>query len=217
MEPDISLKGVGGIYRILNLVNGKCYIGRTICFYRRCHHYIYDFKNQRSKQINEYLLRSMTKHGLHNFKYEVLEFCAADIMGEREIYWMDYHHSCNREFGYNLRRDSSGGMEVSDETREKISKRLIKEWKSGIRDSHSEKLKKSWESRDKAAQGEFFRKVLTKYKYLVYYSENVATEMYYRDLKTAGLKSVISTFHKKKTNDVTFKGLRIRRVMVDED
>ena len=39
----------------------------------------------------------------------------------------------NRNKGYNIRYDSEGKCFVSDETREKISNRLKKEWKEGKR------------------------------------------------------------------------------------
>lgn len=206
-----KFKHQGGVYKITNTVNGKCYIGRTMCFYRRSHHYIYDFNNQRSRQINEYLLRSMTKHGLDNFTFSVVEICEMDIVEDRELFWMEYFNSTDRDFGYNLRKDKSGAMIVHDSTRKKISDRLKLEWDSGTRDGHSEKLKASWDQRDRVAQSALMSKNLTKYVYVVQgldFSETV----FYTKLKELGLRGCIGKFAKDKTDVVDFKGYRIERV-----
>lgn len=210
-----KFKGQEGIYKITNIINGKCYIGRTSCFYRRSHHYIYDFHNQRSRQINEYLLRSMNKYGLDNFTFNVIEICDKDEVEDRELFWMDYFNSTDRDKGFNLRADKSGAMIVHESTRKKISERLKKEWDSGIRSEHSNKLKKSWESRDREAQGRLFTQIKTKYKYIV---SNLDMELVllYKDLVEMKLHGVIGKFAKHKTNKVEFKGFTIERVVANE-
>lgn len=210
-----KFKGQEGIYKITNIVNGKCYIGRTSCFYRRSHHYIYDFHNQRSRQINEYLLRSMNKYGFDNFTFNVIEICDKDEVEDRELFWMGYFNSTDRDKGFNLRADKSGAMIVHESTRKKISERLKKEWDSGIRSEHSDKLKKSWESRDREAQGRLFTQIKTKYKYIV---SNIDTKLVllYKDLVEMKLSGVIGKFAKYKTDKVEFKGFTIERVVVNE-
>lgn len=209
-----KLKGQGGIYKITNAVNGKCYVGRTSDFYRRSHHYIYDFYNQRSRQINEYMLRSMTKYGIEKFTFSVIEVCNQDIVEERELFWMKYFNSTDRNFGYNLRIDESGAMIVHELTRKKISERLKSEWSSGTRDGHSDKLKASWENRDREAQSKLMSKNLTKYLYRISrgeYSEDVS----YKILKELGLCGCTGKFAKYNTDLVEFKGYSIERLRVD--
>lgn len=213
---DVSkFKDQEGIYKITNIVNGKCYIGRTSCFYRRSHNYIYDFNNQRSRQINEYLLRSMLKHGIDKFTFCVIEICDKDEVEDRELFWMDYFKSASKDFGYNLRKDKSGAMIVHNSTREKISARLKKEWDSGIRSGHSEKLKQSWETRDREAQGKLFSKIKTKYAYKVSRNDYEKT-LLYKDLVEMKLHGVIGKFAKHQTDVVEFKGYKIERIRLND-
>ena len=209
-----KFKSQGGVYKITNTVNGKCYIGRTTCFYRRSHHYIYDFNNQRSRQINDYLLRSMIKHGLNKFTFSVIEICDMDFVEDRELFWMEYFNSTDRDKGYNLRKDKSGAMIVHDLTREKISKRLRVEWESGIRDDHSDKLKLSWNHRDRSAQSKLMSKNLTKYIYLVQ-GADFTGKVPYKELREMNLHGCLGKFAKYKTNIVDFKGYRIERIKIE--
>lgn len=81
--------------------------------------------------------------------------------------------SLNREKGYNLRYDSEGKCFCSSETSEKISNRLKKEWESGIRDGHSEKMKDYWNNNEerKEQQRKIMSKNKTKYLYTIYNPE----------------------------------------------
>jgi group I intron endonuclease len=63
----------------------------------------------------------MQKHGIENFVFEVIEECIDDSINEREIYWIAYFDSTNRNNGYNLSR---GGEEIKEETRRKLSEAL---------------------------------------------------------------------------------------------
>jgi group I intron endonuclease len=78
------------------------------------------------KHENEHLINAWHKYGEENFDYKVLEyFETVDevLIKERELYWMDFYQSINRDKGYNLRRDSSTKMILHSETVEKYKKR----------------------------------------------------------------------------------------------
>jgi group I intron endonuclease len=137
-------KNKSGIYAIINRVNNKIYIGKTKNFYKRYHQYLYDIKNKKTEHINTYLLNSIIKHKSENFRFEIIEILnlnKINLFNEKELFWMDIYNSCIKLKGYNLRRDSSTGMIVHEETSKKISERLKKEWLEGIRKDHSKKLK----------------------------------------------------------------------------
>ena len=104
-------------------------------------------------------------------------------------------------------------MIVHDLTRKKISERLKKEWKDGIRAQHSLKLSKKWKSTPerKMQQAKIMTNVLTKW----YYKINNET-LSYQELVEKGYKNVIASFHKKKSNIVKFKGQLIERVMTND-
>lgn len=198
-----------GIYKIINEINGKVYIGKTNNFYRRYHQYKYAYKTKNLDKINSYLLNSMIKYGCDNFTYEMVESCEIDKLSELELHWMTLFNSVDREHGYNLRLDSSTGMIVHPETSLKISERLKKEWSEGKRDDHSDKLKLSWNDRDKGEQGRLFSKYLTKYEYLIYLEYVIIVT--YNELANMGYRGVLGKFSKKKTDEVIFKGVKIVR------
>ena len=77
---------MGYIYKIVNKVNNKCYIGQTI------RHYGQRWRNHRSEAFNvnsakyDYpLYRAIRKYGLENFDFIIIEECNNKILTEREI------------------------------------------------------------------------------------------------------------------------------------
>lgn len=212
MKPN-SLHNKCGIYCIRNLVTNKVYIGKSKNIYKRIHQHIYDLKNNR-KHENPYLQNSWNKYGRKSFEYFVLEFLEEneELVAKRELYWMKKYDSLNK--GYNLRSDSDSRIIIHKNTSKKISKRLKKEWSEGIRSKHGEKLSKNWENNDerKEKQSKLFSKLKTKYFYRI----NNNSLIDYGELVKLGYKNVQATFHKKKCNIVTFKGVTIERVKIED-
>lgn len=61
------------------------------------------------KRENQHFINAWHKYGRDNFVYVVLEtfdFIDDSVLKERELYWMDFYQSHDRDYGYNLRRDS---------------------------------------------------------------------------------------------------------------
>lgn len=199
----------GGIYRIRNKVNGKLYIGRTKSFKRRFQQYIYDFNNQRIDHINQYLLNSMSFHGFENFAFEIVEICELSVQQDRELYYIEYYDTTNKEKGYNLRKDVNGSMITHEDTSNKISKRLKVEWENGVRKHHSELMKESWKNRDKSFQSSVMSRNLTKWKYSI----DGGPFILYKELKELGLMGSLGKFSKSNENKIVFKGLTIERVL----
>lgn len=116
-----------GIYCIMNTVNNKKYIGKSIDIHRRMQDHVSKLR-AKSKDENRHLINSWHKHGESNFIYFVVEVTSKEMLSERELFWMMQFKCLDRDKGYNLRLDSSSGMEVSQETRDKLSVSQSKRW-----------------------------------------------------------------------------------------
>lgn len=215
MKPNKFLTGRSGVYGIRNIVNHKIYVGKTHCMYKRCHQYVGDFKDNRSGRINSYLLNAITKSGIDNFEFFPLEFCDNSALSERELYWILNLKSTERNFGYNLRLDTTGGMIPNDETRRKITDSLRVQYEDGRRSGadHSKKMIENWKNNPGRAeqQSRILSNIKTKYEYVLYFSDGTSESCMYDRLKELDLHQSMSVFHRKKTNDVVFRNVRIVR------
>lgn len=140
-----------GVYRILNLLNGKVYIGSSaISFKSRWASHISRLKKNRHE--NAYLQNSWNKHGADNFKFEKLEEVSHEehlskeefleaLLG-REQHWLDHYKSYDRDKGYNvcLIAGSSFGIKRTQEQVEKNKKTQRDLYRSGEMLSYNAKL-----------------------------------------------------------------------------
>lgn len=111
-----------GIYSITHRASGKRYIGKSINIESRLwsHKYALTRPERDKKHTNRHLYNAVQKHGWEAFATEILEtFVEIDeaLIAARELHWMDHYRTCDRTYGYNLRRDSSTKMIVHEETR----------------------------------------------------------------------------------------------------
>ncbi len=146
---------IQGIYRILNTITGKCYIGSSINIKSRWGGHRASLKSGLSKNIK--LLRAWNKYGESAFDFSVIEIVIGDKeeLYKKEQFWMDFYNSV--ENGYNICKAAGSvagitrsketrhkmsvakiGKRPTDETREKISKT-----KTGRKHSEETKLKMS--------------------------------------------------------------------------
>lgn len=86
------------IYKIVNIIDNKIYVGQTRNFESRKlgHHYQAKRGNFRP------LYASIRKHGIENFIFEVIEECEDNIVNEREKFWIAELKSTVDKYGYNL-------------------------------------------------------------------------------------------------------------------
>lgn len=121
-----------GIYAIRNKTNGKVYVGQSVNILQRWRSH-----RARSKQPNHIdkdlpVYRALTKYGIDNFEFIILEECDKEQLNEREIYWIKYYDSYNN--GYNATlgggNNKNIGVKLSEKEVEEIQYLLINTNKS---------------------------------------------------------------------------------------
>lgn len=91
-------KDCSGIYKITNCEDKRCYIGRSTSVRKRLQEHIKSaigIENIASQRIHDV----MREKGLWNFRFELLEACPKDQLGEREKYYIEFFDS--QAYGYN--------------------------------------------------------------------------------------------------------------------
>ena len=109
-----------GIYKIVNSINGKLYIGSALNIMTRFathKHLLFE-----GKHFNLHLHNAWDKYGSDNFLFEILEECDKECLKDKEEYYIQTLKSNDRELGYNIRINCSTnlGLKSSNETREKL-------------------------------------------------------------------------------------------------
>lgn len=118
------------IYKIVNKVNGKFYIGSTNNLIKRWRNH----KSSLNRNVHEnsYLQKAWNKYGEAAFEFFVLEEVNDDNRIEREIYYINETKCYDRDIGYNFDKnpsDKSGannpfyGKNHKEQTKQKL--RLI--------------------------------------------------------------------------------------------
>lgn len=106
---------MGYIYKITNNINGKIYIGQTRTTEpRRWQQHVWHANND-SNDDSMLLCKAIRKYGKENFTRTIIEECDNQRLNEREIYWINYFNSTNREIGYNIEKGGEGHSKYSDE------------------------------------------------------------------------------------------------------
>ena len=93
------------IYKIINNLNQKMYIGKTTnTIEHRWKEHCQEYKRDQEK--SRPLYAAMNKYGLENFTIEKVEECSMDILNKREQFWSEYYGTF--KFGYNATMGGDG-------------------------------------------------------------------------------------------------------------
>ena len=124
------------IYKTTNLVNGKIYIGQD------------KHNNPRYLGSGKILHLAFQKHGIENFKKEIVEVCESqEMLNQREEFWISFYDSTNRNIGYNIALGGNGGDTISKHPNKYEICKLI-----------SKSNKKIWEDEEYLAKMSLIRK-----------------------------------------------------------
>ena len=110
-----------GVYSILNLINGKQYIGSTSMNFKiRWYRHLYKLKL--NKHEARHLQDSFNLYGENMFAFIIIETCNPKECLIREQHYINTLQVCNREFGYNScpTAGNNRGRKLSEETKAKI-------------------------------------------------------------------------------------------------
>lgn len=116
-----------GIYRIINIVNGKFYIGSSKNLEKRKKEHFRELKA--NKHANAKLQHAYNKYGKDSFKFEILEH-VVDVSSllNTEQKWLDKFKTYDREVGYNIAINASApmkGRKHTEETKKRFSEMRI--------------------------------------------------------------------------------------------
>lgn len=107
---------MGLIYKITCSVNSKVYVGQTTktLAERWMMHLVHVRTGRRCALQN-----SIRKHGVGNFKIELIEQCSDEALNNREVYWISILGSAEPLKGYN--RTQGGSEPITNEVRHLLS------------------------------------------------------------------------------------------------
>ena len=117
-----------GIYRIVNKINGKCYIGKSANIEQR-------FKKHKNKASygTEVIYQAFRKYGIDNFDFSIIEECSLELLSDREKYWIQYYNSYEK--GYNSTLGGDGNLRINYQ-------KVVEEFKkNGLLYSNSKKFR----------------------------------------------------------------------------
>lgn len=129
------------IYKIINKINNKIYIGKTNDIEKRIKRHLRSVKNK----VNRYLYDAINHYGWENFDVEIIEECTDSEANEKEKFYIRKNQSNLHEFGYNM---TSGGDGVytlsnwSEEERNELYK-IKSEKQTGFKHSNETRKKMS--------------------------------------------------------------------------
>lgn len=95
----VSYRGAG-IYSIVNVVNGKVYVGSAMAVRGRQATHRSLLRGRR--HYNKHLQSAWDKYGEKGFRWRLLEKCGPSTLESREQHWIDTLKASNPTNGYNI-------------------------------------------------------------------------------------------------------------------
>ena len=116
----------GSIYKITNILNGKMYIGKTLhSIQKRFQEHIKD--SQKVRYDKRPLYDAMNKYGIENFELTLVENAEAELLDEREKYWIEYYDTYKNGYNATLGGEGKTLYDYDQLIEDYLSGSLIKE------------------------------------------------------------------------------------------
>lgn len=112
-----------GIYKFLNPITNKVYIGQSIDIRSRYQAHKSNHLNPNYINYNAYFYKALRKYGFENFNFEIIEECESSLLDEREKYWINYYNSYNN--GYNMTKGGDFNPSKVPEIVQKRTEKLL--------------------------------------------------------------------------------------------
>jgi len=128
------------VYKIVNLVNGKIYVGKD------------EFNSSKYFGSGYKLKPAIEKYGKENFTKHIIETCEnSKHLAEREIYWIAKLDACNPKVGYNIAEGGNGGNTYAGKTEKEMKeiKKKISEAGKGRKFSEEHRRKLSEQAKNR--------------------------------------------------------------------
>jgi len=115
-----------GIYRIINVVNNKVYIGNTLYLDNRWKQHKWYLNN--NKHPNRHLQSAWNKDKSYSFDYFILERCEPEKLLEREQFWIDKYKAFNDNITKNFNvREAHTAIQEYNKSLENLTPKEAKE------------------------------------------------------------------------------------------
>ena len=114
-----------GIYKIVNQINGKVYIGQSISIEKRFTKHRNEGFNLNSEAYEYPLYRAIRKYGLKNFIFEIVEECSVEELNVKEKFYISEFNSTEKEKGYNISFGTISPVKLTPERASEIQELLI--------------------------------------------------------------------------------------------
>lgn len=131
-----------GIYKILNNITNKCYVGSTKNFDIRWNQHLKNLKNGRHSSIK--LQRSFDKYGENAFSFHIIEYVEYEknLIIDKENYWI--HNLNSKSNGYNIADASFGDVLTNHPNRDEIIKKISATVNENISNMTEEERRIKW-------------------------------------------------------------------------
>lgn len=129
LSSDTINEKISGIYKIINKVNGKYYIGssKNICG-KKGRWYKHKLLLNNNKHENQILQRAWNKYGGQNFEFVIIEKLPTNLLLETE---QKYLNICNKTISYNI--SYTAGSPMNGRLHSHTSKEKMKQSHLGIK------------------------------------------------------------------------------------